>query len=128
MKVDSDFLLHRARRTLKAGYNVPKWIIFCGILMRNGFTLELYEARKTVSKYITVKKQGFPPFKVRFSNHKPIANLEIAGSCDFFVGRTNLTVTTTDKALRAVAKHFSVTLDMNIKHENYSDFDDLTLS
>lgn len=46
-------------------------------------------------------------FLVRFSNHKPIEHKEIAGSCDFFVGRTNLHTKTYRDALKAVQDYFS---------------------
>lgn len=104
--VTSDFLGYRSQRVEKKGFQKPRWIYFCEALLAKGYVLELYEARKTVSKYVTVKKEGFPSFKVRFSNHKPIPHREIAGDCDFFVGHTNLTITNTEQAFRAVAKHF----------------------
>jgi|JI7StandDraft_1071085.scaffolds.fasta_scaffold145277_5 hypothetical protein len=87
-------------------YPKQKWIEFCETLMAEGYTLSLYEARATVSKYITVRSQG-KAFKVRFSNHKPIKGKEMAGDCDFFVGRTHTGVRTTGDALIAVREFFS---------------------
>jgi len=81
------------------------WVEFCEISIRRGFDVYLYEAKHTASKYITLFRNG-RSFKVRFSNHRPIARRELAGDCDFFVGVTNLSVTTTGDALRAVAQHF----------------------
>jgi hypothetical protein len=108
LAVTPDFLKVRAERATSKGYTKQKWIAFCETLLADGYHLTIYEARNTFSKYITVKAKGAKPFKVRFSNHRPIAERERAGDCDFFVGVTNLTVTTTDQALAAVRSHFGV--------------------
>ena len=86
-------------------FGKQKWILFCEELLAQGFKIEMYEAIKTVSKYITVSK-GAKKFLVRFSNHSPKHNLEIKGTCDFFVGVCNLKTTTTKDALKAVYKFF----------------------
>lgn len=78
----------------------PKWVMFARYFVSRGYDVELYEARQTHSKYLTVIK-GNRTFKVRFSDHKPIMAREIAGDCDYFVGRTNLRTTTTDQAIMA---------------------------
>lgn len=88
------------------GYPKAKWIVFSEILLDEGFTLQIYEAKETASKYITVSKNNMNGFKVRFSNHKPIEYRERNGDCDFFVGVTNLGVTNTEMALNAVRSHF----------------------
>lgn len=113
-RVTPQLLTHRAQGLAKAGYTKPKWIIFCEVLLKRGYTVELYETRRTVSKYITVKLDGFKPFKVRFSNHKPIPQRELEGDCDFFVGHTNLTITNTKQAFEAVTKHFEVQNDRQV--------------
>lgn len=102
--VTYDFLKHRKERAHK--FPPAKWIEFCEICLDSGFSVSLYEARKTFSKYVTVRRGG-KQFLVRFSNHPPIKSREIRGDCDFFVGRTNLTTTTTDDAVRAAAVYFS---------------------
>jgi len=98
----------RVQRTINAGFGKQKWVEFCEVLLNEGFTLTLYEARQTYSKYITVVKPGSrkKSFKVRFSNHKPNRHRELAGDCDFFVGVTHLGVTTSQQALKAVFAHF----------------------
>jgi hypothetical protein len=73
--------------------------------MSAGFTLTLYEARHTLSKYVTVS-DGQSEYKVRFSNHRPNKGRELNGDCDFFVGVTHTGWRTTDHALEAVAEHF----------------------
>jgi hypothetical protein len=108
LSVTPDFLQQRAERSTSKGYAKQKWISFCEALLSDGYRLSIYEARQTFSKYITVHGRGAKPFKVRFSNHRPIAARERAGDCDFFVGVTNLTITTTDQALAAVRSHFAV--------------------
>jgi len=87
------------------GYKKSKWIELCEVLLKNGFEISLYEARKSVSKYLTLKRDD-KEFKIRFSNHKPIKRREEKGDCDFFVGISNSTVTTTHDALDAVKLHF----------------------
>ena len=107
-KLTKEFLSERYERARKHGYDQKaKWIEFSEYLIDKGYTLYLYEARQTFSKYITIRKHGYSPFKVRFSNHKPIQYRELNGDCDFFVGVTNLSVTTTKDAIYAVEKHFN---------------------
>ena len=95
----------RARQLRAKGFPKAKWIEFCEICLDSGFTVSLYEARKTYSKYVSVLKDG-RSFKVRFSNHAPIKSREVNGDCDFFVGHTHLGVTNTEAAIKAVALHF----------------------
>lgn len=103
--VTQQFLDLKTRMAAKAGYPKALWIGFCEVLLENGYEVSLYEAKKTVSKYITVRR-GTKTFKVRFSNHKPIEARELAGDCDFFVGRTHTGTRTTEDALKAVHDHF----------------------
>lgn len=103
--VTAALLNERAERSIALGYQKQKWISFCEAMLAMGFNVSLYEARKTVSKYITVES-GARYFKVRFSNHRPIRAREEANDCDFFVGVSNLTTTTTDQAIAAVREYF----------------------
>lgn len=104
--LDHDYLSARAFGVVQKGFEVPMWIRFCQALLNEGYSLTLYEARKTVSKYVTVS-DGQRQFKVRFSNHKPIQARELSVDCDFFVGVTNLGVTNTSAAMAAVDAFFS---------------------
>lgn len=104
-RVTPEFLKARVERVIQLGYSKQKWVEFCEAMLSHGFTLELYEARRTFSKYITVISGGMR-YKVCFSNHKPIKDRELAGDCDFFVGRTHLGVSTTAQAIQATIKHF----------------------
>lgn len=101
--VNNDFLNSRKKYSNNLGYETPKWILFCDIMRNRGFEVSIYEAQRTVSKYVTVKSES-KKFKVRFSNHKPIKNREINGDCDFFVGRTNLGISTTAQAVLATLR------------------------
>jgi len=103
--VTVNYLEHRTRVLDNMGYKKAKWIELCEVLLKNGFEISLYEARNTVSKYLTLKRDG-KEFKVRFSNHKPSKWKEDIGDCDFFVGIANTTTTTTRDALDAVKTHF----------------------
>lgn len=105
-KLTLSYLENRVSET----YGKQKWIQFCEILINEGYDTYLYEARKTFSKYITIRK-GNKKFKVRFSNHKPIKYKELLKDCDFFVGVNNFKVTTTDDALNAVRQYMEENLD-----------------
>lgn len=85
--------------------NKQKWIVYCEYFLALGYPITMYEALKTVSKYITVYC-GNLTFKVRFSDHKPIPSKEARADCDFFVGRTNFTVTNTSEAIIATLDYF----------------------
>lgn len=100
LTVTRSYLCERAARLEKGGYQVSRWIEFCFVMLRCGYEVSLYEARKTFSKYITVKN-GDWWYKVRFSNHRPIRAREAQGDCDFFVGITNFQTTTTNMAIIA---------------------------
>ena len=103
LKINQQFLDKRSNSCVAKGFSKQKWISFCEDLLVRGFTLELYEARKTFSKYITINGS----YKVRFSNHKPIYARELNKDCDFFVGVSNTGARNTQDALEAVEKHFS---------------------
>lgn len=104
---DQDEIDNRKDHAERNGYPVPKWILFCETLMEHGFTVHLYYAKTTVSKYITVTRKGSnKDFLVRFSNHPPNARREWDKDCDFFVGIGNFQTTNTDQALGAVLRHF----------------------
>lgn len=84
---------------------IPKYLAFCRYALEHGYKLHLYNAQRTVSKYVTVH-DGRKRFKIRWSNHKPNFEREVSGDCDFFVGITNLGVTTTRDAWFAMLKYF----------------------
>lgn len=98
--IDADFLAARHQQAALYGYPKAKWIEFAETMLRCGYSVWLYEARETVSKYIVVG-HGDLRFKVRFSNHRPARWREEAGDCDFFVGRSHHGVTTTAEAVIA---------------------------
>jgi hypothetical protein len=108
--ITKNLLQNREIACVSKGYHKQKWVVFCESLMSKGFTLKLYEARKTVSKYITVTHPGIPSksFKVRFSNHKPLKHKEQMNDCDFFVGISNTKVTNTEMALQETLKYFGL--------------------
>lgn len=107
--VTAEYLQSRAIRSIALGYGKPKYIQFCERALASGMRVQLYEARHTASKYVTLRAGG-RQFKVRFSNHKPIPSREVGGDCDFFVGVTNLAVTTTDQAFAAAMSYFGQVL------------------
>lgn len=108
LRVTAAYLAERTARLREKGYGKPKWIQFCEAMLARGLGVTLYEARKTVSKYVTVHTRGKPAFKVRFSNHRPNRIREDRGGCDFFVGVANNAVTTTEQAIAATLGHFGM--------------------
>lgn len=106
--VTEQYLSDRADRLTRIGYSTPKWINFCELMLQAGLKVKLYEARRTVSKYVTVSNNCGKEFKVRFSNHKPIKAREVGEDCDFFVGVTNLSVTNTNQATKATLAYFGL--------------------
>lgn len=105
--VTSNFLKSRTEFLRQNDWPKSKWIYFCEEMMRLGFTVELYEARQTKSKYCTVRRDN-RSFKVRFSDHKPIYHREMQGDCDFFVGYTHTGIRNTHDAVNAVCNFFGV--------------------
>lgn len=105
--VTAEFLAFREQRAAAKGFPKAKWIFFCEEMLRAGLSVNLYEAKRTVSKYITVSHGG-KSFKVRFSNHLPIKSREEAADCDFFVGICNTTTTTTPQAIAATFAFFAM--------------------
>lgn len=103
--ITEEYLDAREKACRGVGYGSPKWILFCRVMLRRGFTIRLYEAQRTVSKYVTVMRDE-KAFKVRFSDHAPIFEREANGDCDFFVGHTNFGKTSTNDALKATMLFF----------------------
>ena len=101
--------IYLTREFLKSRENtrlpVQKWILFSYYFLDKGYKIQLYEARFTFSKYLTLIK-GEKSCKVRFSNHKPIRSREENKDCDFFVGVTNLQVSTAHDVAIKVLEFF----------------------
>lgn len=106
--VTPKFLEMRAKLCMEKGYPKQKWIWFCEELLERGFEVNLYEAKNTFSKYLTVQRPGAneKTYRIRFSNHAPNENKERMADCDFFVGHTNFTITTALDALRSTLSFF----------------------
>lgn len=105
--VTSNFLHERTASAAMRGYKKQKWIEFCERMIEAGLECSLYEARSTVSKYVTVReRRSGRSFKVRFSNHMPNLSKELEQDCDFFVGHSNTKITTTLDAIAATFSFF----------------------
>lgn len=94
-------------------YPKAKWIEFCEEMLARGYKIQLYEARETFSKYVTVV-QGDKRFRVRFSNHRPHRTRELGGDCDFFVGVTHTGTRNTNDAIRATTAFFGESPEINL--------------
>lgn len=95
-------LVARGQAMNAAGYPVSKWITFMRELLAKGLAVGVYEAKTTRSKYVFVIYPEGTTFKVRFSNHRPNVNTQLAEDSDFYVGVSNGLTTTTHDALQAV--------------------------
>lgn len=104
--ISKKLLEKRVNKAIALGYTTKsKWVEFCEHFMDRGFKIKLYEAKKTVSKYVTVT-DGKREYKVRFSNHRPNKGRELNEDCDFFVGITHTGVRTTAMAIQATEMFF----------------------
>lgn len=105
-KIHEEDLLELEANYVDSPYGKPKFLEFIRkVYDLHQFTIKLYDSQSTVSKYVTLYK-GKKSYKIRWSNHKPNFNKEKAGACDFFVGVTNLKVTTTEQAYKAALAYF----------------------
>jgi len=106
LKITQEFLDYRSNKAIQSGYQKQKWVMFCEYYLQKQFDIYLYEAKETVSKYVTLKKNGVE-CTVRFSNHRPSYKREMNGDCDFFVGVTHTGVRTARDAAIFVNRYFA---------------------
>lgn len=104
--ISNRYLERKKAKLAEGGWPVSKWITFCEKMIAAGFSVFVYEAKSTRSKYIYVVQEK-RSFKLRFSNHRPRSDSELIGDCDFYVGVSNSRVTTTDDAIVAVNTYFA---------------------
>lgn len=97
-------------------YPIPKWIIFCKEMIRRGWVVKLHAAKTTVSKYIYLEK-GKYNIKVRFSNHKANKIKELNKDSDFYVGKGNKGVITTDQLLNKLLNFETVDFVKKLNEE-----------
>lgn len=98
LKITPAYLQNRTDGLAERGYTKARWIEFCERMLAEGYAVTLYEARQTVSKYLTIRNCG-RRFKVRFSNHG--GHRQTRDDCDFFVGRNSFGTTNTEQAIAA---------------------------
>lgn len=109
MPITLAYLRARTKMLEGKGYDKPRWITFCEVMIEHGLSVYLKEAKSTVSKYIMVTGEaGARPFKVRFSNHRPNRKMQEREDSDFYVGVSNGKVATTNDAIAAVLEHHKV--------------------
>jgi len=101
------FIRKQKKKSEALGYNPAKWVLFSEFMLRMGFMVSVYDAKRTVSKYVRVH-QGKKHFQVRFSNHMPNKDRELRGDCDFFVGVTHTGITRTIDAVKATLEYFGL--------------------
>lgn len=88
---------------LTNGWPIPKWIQFAQILLGNGWSVDLYRSKTTLSKYLFISHGG-KEYKIRFSNHKANKDNEDNMDCDFYVGVGNNGVITTEELIQIILK------------------------
>lgn len=95
----------------RKGYPIPKWVVFAETMLKHGWKVSLHEARRTVSKYLHVKKRvdnKTTRYKIRFSNHKANYHTEHNGDSDIYVGIGNKgTITTEEVLLQLLGSDYS---------------------
>lgn len=82
-------------------FKAPKYLLFIKEMMEAGWEVRIYEVK--ISKYIFLIK-GDDIFKVRFSNHKPIYEREMAGDCDYYVGVSHTATHRTEEIIKLLKK------------------------
>jgi len=70
------------------GYDLPKWLIVARTLLINKWSVAVYRAKTTESKYLYVIKLGNPGYKIRFSTHRPGEAKELYNDSDYYVGES----------------------------------------
>jgi len=85
-------------------YPTPKWLLFVQSLLLTGWIVGVHKAETTHSKYVYIRKDK-KRYKIRFSNHRPSKKKELYGDADFYVGISNLNVTTTEQVLQEINKN-----------------------
>lgn len=80
--IDQEYI-DRRKSQAHPEYPTPMWLRFIQICVNKGLRVDVYEAKTTVSKYITLRSHECPTIlKVRFSEHKPTTD----NDADIFVG------------------------------------------
>lgn len=97
----------RRARLMGMGYPVSQWLLFCELMLKDGYKVTVKETPHTKSKYVRVHGAGDTHYQVRFSDHKPNKGRELAGDCHFFVGYTHTGVRNTNMAITATKEYFN---------------------
>ena len=87
----------------KKGYPTPKWIQFCIAMIDLGWSVKLYRAKTTYSKYVYIIKRN-KSLKIRFSNHRASFNKEMSSDSDYYVGVGNNGIITTEELIEIIKK------------------------
>lgn len=96
--------LEELKKQYKAdGWPVPKWLQFCEAMLHDGWTVRVYRAQTTISKYVHITK-GRKRLKVRFSNHRASWRTEAVGDSDIYVGVGNRGTITTEQVIEIIRK------------------------
>ena len=94
-------------------WSIPKWIFFSETMLKHGWKVKLHEASSTVSKYVYIEKDN-TKLKIRFSNHKANWHQEHNSDSDYYVGRGNKGVITTEKLIDIILKKNEVSSQQDI--------------
>jgi hypothetical protein len=86
---------------LISGYEVPRWLLAKDFFTELNFQVKVIKARTTKSKYLYISNT-FKQIKIRYSDHQPNPNQEASGDSDFYVGKSNSNITSTEYVLPQV--------------------------
>lgn len=98
-------------------YPTPKYLSFAYTMILKNWKVSIYEAK--VSKYIYCVYDDLI-FKIRFSNHKPTYTRENENDSDFYVGISNLQVSTTEQIIQSLTEKREF---YEYQKKNIDDFD-----
>lgn len=97
------------RRVGNGKYGRSVWVRYCDVMLDQGYAVEIYEAKDTVSKYITVTGNFDITYKVRFSNHPPSYVRMLDSDVNMVVGYSRDGIRwTLEDAIIATLKWFDV--------------------
>ena len=84
---------------------LPKYIMFCFVMIDKGYQVTLLKSKSAVSKYVYVRHID-KEIKVRFSNHRPNSYKEHTQDADFYAGVSNTNCITTEEIIKEIIKLF----------------------
>lgn len=86
---------------LISGYEVPRWLLAKDFFSELNLKVKVVKSRTTKSKYLYISNR-YKEIKLRYSDHAPNPSQEASGDSDFYVGKSNSNITSTEYVLPQV--------------------------